>query len=154
MRIPSLSWRQCGLLAFVIVLLFVSLVSSHLLNHALRPDDNIYRSEATALDTMQRLYPSVGPWLTAVKRQRLLLDTTIVAADGTPLHAIYVRAPQPNERRIALLVHGYKDSAVRMFHLAKMYHQDLGYNLLIPDLRYHGQTPGEYVGMGWTIAKI
>lgn len=149
MHIGKRSWRWYGVALLVVALLFSFFVSHHLLTHALRPSDNIYRSEVTALDTMQRLYPSVKPWLLEVERKRLIQDTTIIAEDGEPLHGIYVRSSQPSERRTALLVHGYKDSAVRMFHLAKMYHKDLGYNLLIPDLRYHGQTHGEYVGMGW-----
>lgn len=72
----------------------------------------------------------------------------IVAPDGGRLHAYYVRSERPC-KRVAVLVHGYTDCAVRMMHLGRMYEHDLHTNLIIPDLRNAGQSSGDHFGMGW-----
>lgn len=47
-----------------------------------------------------------------------------------------------------IAVHGYTDSAYFMVNAAKQF-LSYGYNLLIPDLRAHGESAGKYIGMGW-----
>ena len=47
-----------------------------------------------------------------------------------------------------ILVHGYTSEGSQMFdHAEKFY--EMGYNVLIPDLRGHGKSEGDYIGMGW-----
>ena len=47
-----------------------------------------------------------------------------------------------------IMVHGYRgDGASIIAPIKKFYKQ--GYNLLIPDLRGHGLSEGDYIGMGW-----
>ena len=85
-----------------------------------------------------------------VVRQRsttsCLNDTTIEMPSKYRAHAYYMRAPKPTTNT-AIVVHGYKENALKMLHLAKMY-SDWGYNVLLPDLYAHGLSEGEYIQWG------
>lgn len=48
-----------------------------------------------------------------------------------------------------MIVHGYTDNAVRMLMIGYLYNHDLGYNILLPDLHYHGRSEGRAIRMGW-----
>lgn len=47
-----------------------------------------------------------------------------------------------------IVVHGYMSEGKDMISQAKQFY-DRGYNVLILDLRGHGQSEGDYIGMGW-----
>lgn len=67
---------------------------------------------------------------------------------GERHHALYFRSDSAHGRT-AVLVHGYKDCAVKFLYLGRMYHRDLGYNVVMPDLHAHGLSEGDAIGMGW-----
>lgn len=48
----------------------------------------------------------------------------------------------------ALVIHGYTSRADYMTRWVRNFH-DKGYNVLAPDLRGHGDSEGDYIGMGW-----
>lgn len=48
----------------------------------------------------------------------------------------------------SIVIHGYYGNAQDMIYYAKQYY-DKGYNVLAVDLRGHGQSQGDYIGMGW-----
>lgn len=93
-------------------------------------------------------YPYVRPWVDSLRRIDALKDTFIVATDGTRLHAYYATSPD-TVRQTAVIVHGYTDNAVRMLMIGYLYHHDLHYNILLPDLRYAGLSEGTHIQMGW-----
>lgn len=45
-------------------------------------------------------------------------------------------------------IHGYRGNALTMRYQAYCYYQ-MGFNVLMPDLRGHGLSEGDYIGMGW-----
>ncbi|MGL5329631.1 MAG: alpha/beta hydrolase, partial [Peptostreptococcaceae bacterium] len=45
-------------------------------------------------------------------------------------------------------VHGYTSEAINLSTYAKHFY-DMGYNVLLPNLRAHGESEGNYIGMGW-----
>lgn len=53
----------------------------------------------------------------------------------------------PRSHRTALLVHGYADAKVGALAWAPLFRR-LGYNLLLPDLRAHGESGGRYTTAG------
>ena len=137
---------------FIGILLFLVLLGGltvggafYLLDFALCPE---MVSMAVSEKSIRKEYPQVNPWLDSLQSCQALRDTFIVAADGERLHALYARAKTPT-RRTAVIVHGYTDKALEMLHIGYVYHHDLGYNILLPDLRYAGLTPGKAIQMGW-----
>lgn len=74
-------------------------------------------------------------------------DVILSAVDGLALHAHWLPAPQDTHRWV-ICVHGYGRSGAEMGHFASHY-ADQGWNLLLPDLRGHGESEGNYVGFGW-----
>ena len=53
------------------------------------------------------------------------------------------------EHRFAVCVHGFADSSDGMGLYAAVYYDRYGMNVLLPDLRGHGRSDGDYVGMGY-----
>ncbi len=75
-------------------------------------------------------------------------DLTLRAVDGLRLHAHMIPARDQASRRWVVCVHPYHDDSSAMGLYASHYRQ-MGYHVLIPDLRGFGQSEGDYVGMGW-----
>ncbi len=136
--------------AAVVLFVVVALVGGgfYLLDYALRPVATIRAKEAEAYDYMYASYPHIRSWLDSLRTTAALRDTVITASDGAQLHALYAAAPRTTDRT-AVIVHGYTDSAVRMLMIGYLYNHDLGFNILLPDLRYHGTSDGKAIQMGW-----
>ena len=132
----------------VIVLFGVSL---YMLDYSLRPGDR-GRDMASTLERFKETYPGMVSWIDSLTTNKALRDTFIVASDGTSLHAFYVRASEPTGRT-AVIVHGYTDNSISMFNIGYMYNQELGCNVLLPDLRDAGLSGGDAIQMGWLDRK-
>lgn len=65
--------------------------------------------------------------------------------DGLTLHNYLLKN---NSNKWVITVHGYTSEGKLMSKYAKQFY-DMGYNVLIPDLRAHGNSQGDYIGMGW-----
>lgn len=65
--------------------------------------------------------------------------------DGLNLHSYIV---ENNSKKWAIVIHGYMSEGADMANISENFY-NLGYNLLIPDLRGHGKSEGTYIGMGW-----
>ncbi|MFC6169357.1 alpha/beta hydrolase [Loigolactobacillus jiayinensis] len=75
----------------------------------------------------------------------------ITTADGLTLQAIMLRQPQATTK-VAVLAHGYHHSWEQMAPYAKLFF-DLGFNVLVPDARGHGDSDGHTIGFGWLDRK-
>lgn len=71
---------------------------------------------------------------------------TITSHDGLKLFGRYYdhSINSPN----VILIHGYRSVSNRLLDLAKFYFEDLNMNVLMIDLRGHGLSEGDYIGMG------
>lgn len=67
--------------------------------------------------------------------------------DGLRLHRYEIRN-KAEGNRYAILIHGYDSNGISMAEQAK-YFYDLGYHVIVPELRGHGGSEGTYIGMGW-----
>lgn len=73
-------------------------------------------------------------------------DKYMTSYDGLKLHA-YTVTQEGSDRWVAI-VHGYTGKALDMIVPAMEYYK-MGYNCLLMDCRGHGQSEGNYIGMGW-----
>ena len=122
--------------------------SLYMLSYSLTPDATMQAKNASSYEYMYGEYPFLRPWGDSLERAGALRDTVIAGSGGERLHALYAAAPRPTDRT-AVIVHGYTDNAVRMLMIGYLYNHDLGYNILLPDLSYHGQSEGRAIQMGW-----
>lgn len=71
--------------------------------------------------------------------------------DGIDIKA-YVVKHSPQSGKWAIVVHGYTQNPVEMAPNAYTFY-DEGFNVLVPNLRGHGLSGGDYIGMGWNDRK-
>ena len=96
------------------------------------------------------LMPGSTAWYDGLKAEGILKDTTIVGYRDFKVHACYVPAKDPaSAQGTAIVVHGYGDNHFVFLYLVRMYRDELNYNVLFPDLQYHGYSEGDHIQMGW-----
>ena len=71
----------------------------------------------------------------------------ITAADGVPLHGWYKENPD-SDGRYAVICHGYMADGAGMSDYAFRFYK-MGYSVLTPDARRHGESGGDLIGMGY-----
>ena len=77
--------------------------------------------------------------------QSVELEQRRVPGEVIRLHGVQF----PREgNKYAILFHGYTGAAWQMAPYAKIFY-DMGYSVLTPDARAHGESEGDYIGMGW-----
>lgn len=137
----------------VIMVLSAATVGSglYMLSYSLTPDPD-RRDTDSAYATLFSQYPYMRHWTDSMLHARALRDTFVTMPSGERHHALYARCDSAHGRT-AIVVHGYKDCAVKFLYLGHMYHHDLGYNILLPDLHAHGLSDGEEIQMGWKDRK-
>lgn len=82
-------------------------------------------------------------WYAHASKQKWYLKS---ATCNYRLDANYI--PNGKSTKTVILLHGFTNNKDSMGPYAAMFHQ-LGYNVLIPDARAHGQSQGKYIGYGW-----
>lgn len=139
------------LLLFVCIIGIIGFGSNYLYNLALNPDtpkDMIFSSEESD-DTVNQDETS---GVVTVDEKKWLLEESgyeslyLTSSDGLKLHN-YVITNSDSDQWV-ITVHGYTSEGVNMASYAKQFY-DMGYNVIIPDLRGHGKSEGDYIGMGW-----
>lgn len=132
----------------LLVIIIVSVGGGYYLsNIGLQPNDT-HRDLAWNKKLMYERYPFLEQWNDSLQEVHALKDTLITNVEGKKLHAFYIASAKPTNHT-AVIVHGYEACAFRMMHIGYLYNHDLGYNILLPDLQYHGQSEGDAIQMGW-----
>ena len=131
----------------VILILGLGFVGNYFYNLALNPDtpkDIVFGTPEEAEATSGQVLDSDIQWLLTESNYT---DETLTSFDNLNLHA-YKVLNQNDSNKWVITVHGYTSEGINMSSYAKNYY-DIGYNVLIPDLRSHGLSEGDYIGMGW-----
>ena len=122
-------------------------VGNYFYNLALNPDtpkDAIFGTPEEAKSTSGQVVDSDINWLF---NQSKFSHEYINSFDNLKLHSYKILNEVPNSKWV-ISVHGYTSEGSNMSSYAKRFY-DSGYNVLIPDLRGHGSSEGNYIGMGW-----
>ncbi len=135
-----------GLISLVVLLTIILGVASYvMLKYALTPHR---MADSEAIDRVKSECPWTAAWVDSIVATGALRDTIITRADGAAMRAHWLRADSPTDR-VAVLLHGYKCQGLAMLKVGYMFHHQLGYNILMPDLAAHGKSDGDAIGMGW-----
>lgn len=96
-----------------------------------------------------------NPARAEMRRQGLLYleerpheDWALTAADGTALRAGFWPADVPTGKTV-LAIHGHRCSGRVEYGMFAPFYHALGFNVLLPDNRAHGESGGRYIGFGW-----
>ena len=73
-------------------------------------------------------------------------DLFINSKDNLKLHNFLIKNENKSNKWV-IAVHGYTSQGTYMASYAQNFY-DMGYNIIIPDLRGHGKSEGTYIGMG------
>ncbi len=75
-------------------------------------------------------------------------DIEIITPDALRLRAWYVPAKKET-KRFVIAIHGHNcNGPDECGHLFGFYHDDMGFNYFLPDLRGHGRSDGKFIGFG------
>lgn len=136
-----------GVVALCLVVMVISLAGGYYLtSFALRP--TIERTDEACYARFVEHYPTLQAWADAMRNSTQWQETTLTADDGVSLHGYLLTADKPTNRT-AVVVHGYTDHPFGMLQIAWIYRHHLGYNVLLPALRFHGKSGGAAIQMGW-----
>lgn len=110
---------------------------------AMVPGHKSFINQPVSLKKSDPLYAEKKWFEDAHKKQWVMM-----AANGHDrLVADYLPAATPSKRSV-LIAHGYMNDKEQMGAYAALFHQ-MGYNVLMPDARAHGQSQGKFIGYGW-----
>lgn len=122
-------------------------IGNYFYNLALNPNtskDIIFGSEEKEDETSGEVLDEDIEWLL---NDSNATDKYITSFDDLKLHSYEVLNENKTNNWV-ISVHGYTSEAVKLSTYAKNFY-DMGYNVLLPDLRSHGKSEGDYIGMGW-----
>lgn len=112
--------------------------------------DVTVRRDNTIIDAA-KLFGLIGgseksAWFDQVsgKSERYLTVYDEPTGTNTKLHAYYV---DNQSDKTAVVQHGYRSNAMNLMREAELLY-NLGYNVIIPDARSHGQSEGAYISFG------
>lgn len=115
---------------------------------ALDPDNTMLFGNTTMGDEAmggegQVPFEDRSEWFDAVNKT----DAFINSNDNLKLHAQEIKHQQQSDNWV-IMVHGYRGESSNNASFAYRYNEK-GFNVLLPDLRGHGASEGNYIGMGW-----
>lgn len=94
-----------------------------------------------------QVHPSMEKYLPWLKQQHFE-TLEIRSHDRLRLRAKLLKADR-DTNKVLIAVHGYRSYNLKEYaYYIKFYH-DLGFHILLPDNRAHGESEGTYIGFGW-----
>lgn len=132
---------------FLVILVIVALVASNFfISYSL--DRESTRALIVSNDNGYKGKLQEGSWFYEHAK-----DIYIESSDKLKLHAYLIENNEEfSNGNYMMVFHGYKSCATDMEFYAEQFY-DMGYSVLLPDARAHGQSEGRYIGMGWPERK-
>ena len=134
-------------LVIVVAVFVIALIggSFYMLDYSLAPDPNRMDTDSCYQQQFEA-YPESKEWVDSLRGIDALRDTFLTMPTGERHHAFYV---DRGSSRTAIVVHGWRDCAIKFFWLARIYEHELGYNVVMPELHGCGESEGDAIQMGW-----
>ncbi len=123
----------------------LSYIGNYFYNLALNPHTSkemIFGTEEEEEETSGEVLDEDIKWVKETAK-----DEYITSNDGLKLHS-YEILNENKTNNWVISVHGYTSEAIKLSTYAKYFNQ-MEYNVLLPNLRAHGESEGNYIGMGW-----
>ncbi|GIP28846.1 alpha/beta hydrolase [Paenibacillus sp. J23TS9] len=131
------------IVCLILIVLVLLGASMYFYNVGIRRSKKDFLEEDPSLIKMDNPWEHEEEWLKSQPLETLHLQ----AEDGLSLTGYYIPSAEPSDRTV-VLVHGYYSQGREMGAFAKLYHE-MGFHVLMPDNRGHGQSGGSYIGFGW-----
>ncbi|MBM7579433.1 fermentation-respiration switch protein FrsA (DUF1100 family) [Jeotgalibacillus terrae] len=145
-------WIVIPAVFLVLLVVLYGAVGNYFYNYALSAKDekeflegnpNLAESEAVMAEVAEALDAADE----AFEQEHQPEDLSITSDDGLKLSADVYENDKAGDKW-AIVAHGYMMDASGMTRYIRNFHEQ-GYNVLAPDLRGHGDSEGDYIGMGW-----
>lgn len=138
-----------GIFVILVLIIIVGLgfIGNYFYNLALNPKTSkeiIFGSEEEEEETSGEVLEEDIDWLL---NKSNATDEYITSKDNLKLHS-YKLLNEKESNTWVISVHGYTSEAIKLSSYARNFYK-MGYNVLLPDLRSHGKSDGDYIGMGW-----
>lgn len=127
----------------IVLALAIFAASCYFFQVAMVPSHKSFVNNSDRIAKSDPLYKQ-KMWFKHAPKQHWTMES---ASGHYRLVADYLPAAQSTTKNV-LILHGFMGKKERMGEYAAMFHQ-LGYNVLMPDARAHGQSQGKYIGYGW-----
>ena len=133
-----------GVIVFALLVLLAG-ASTYMLHFALASDPNRADSDS-CYRQLFAAYPETREWVDSLRAAGALRDTFVTMPTGERHHALYI---DRGAGKTAVLIHGWRDCAVKFLWLGRLYERELGYNVVMPELHACGESEGRWIRMGW-----
>ena len=130
---------------FVMIVVLLIGGGFYMLHYSLTPDPNRMDNDSCYQQQFEN-YPESKAWVDSLRSVHALRDTFLTMPTGRRHHAFFV---DKGAKRTAIVIHGWRDCAIKFFWLGRIYEQELGYNVLMPELEACGESEGDALQMGW-----
>ncbi|WP_057876488.1 alpha/beta hydrolase [Liquorilactobacillus aquaticus] len=84
-------------------------------------------------------------WFQKSRKEHWFLKTK---SETEKMSAWFIPARDAASKKVVVISHGYKGNGETMANFAKMYYE-MGFGVLLPDDRGHGESAGKYISFGW-----
>ncbi|MBQ0139924.1 MAG: alpha/beta hydrolase [Kurthia sp.] len=134
----------CIILYFVIGNFFYNLaLNPHASKDFLNDSDNLQPSELISDDSREKYYALDDAFEATHKPSEVFIESK----DGLTLQALRYKQKKETHKWV-VNVHFYLGDNTRMIPWTRNFY-DAGFHVLAPNLRGHGSSEGDYIGMGW-----
>ncbi len=146
-----------GSVVFLLAAVYM-LVGNYFYNYALNADrEKEFMEGNPHLEESEAVLASVAAEAESAddqfKKEVQSSQLGIVSSDKLQLNLnAFLYENEPAEHKWAIVVHGYTSKAEHMTRYVRNFYEK-GFHVLAPDLRGHGESEGNYIGMGWDDRK-
>ncbi len=125
----------------VIILIGIYLFISYMMYRRIFVDYN--KPEKNLVDHEEEFYQESYRWFQDIPKEEI----SIKSYDNLKLKGYFIPSIDKKSEKIAIVMHGYQSKGTDMIIIAKMY-SDMGFKVVLPDLRGHGKSEGKFTSMG------